>query len=44
MLPYPKPLTLMSREVSKDVKGEFVNAELNLGVALPISEIRPGTN
>ena len=44
MLPYPKPITLLSRENAKDLKADFMNAEMNQGVALPISDIRPNTN
>ncbi|CDW73960.1 leucine rich repeat family protein [Stylonychia lemnae] len=43
--PYPNPIKLFSREVQKDIKGEYLNAELmNQGVALQIAEIRPNTN
>ena len=33
--PYPNPIKLFSRELQKEVKGEYLNAELmNQGVAL----------
>ena len=44
MLPYPKPITLLSRENQKELKAEFTDAEMNLGMALPINDIRPATN
>jgi hypothetical protein len=44
MVPYPKPLTLLSRENQKDPKADFMNAEMNHGLALPMSDIRPNTN
>lgn len=50
-LPYPKPITLLSREIVKyegndknKLKQELFDAELNKGIALPISDIRPTTN
>jgi hypothetical protein len=53
-LPYPKPVTLLSREIVKydednkkgksKIKQELFDAELNKGIALPISDIRPTTN
>ena len=43
--PYPNPIKLLSREQQKDIKGEYLNAEMmNQGVALQISDIRPNTN
>ena len=43
--PYPNPIKLLSREHQKEIKGEYLNAEMmHQGVALPISDIRPGTN
>ena len=40
--PYPNPIKLMSREKQKEIKGEYLNAEMmHQGVALPISDIRP---
>jgi len=43
--PYPNPIKLFSRELQKEIKGEYLNAEMmNQGVALQISEIRPNTN
>jgi hypothetical protein len=45
--PYPNPIKLFSRgdNQSKEIKGEYLNAEMmNQGVALQISEIRPDTN
>ena len=43
--PYPNPIKLLSRERQKDVKGEYLNAEMmHQGVALPISDIRPDGN
>jgi hypothetical protein len=33
--PYPNPIKLFSREAQKEIKGEYLNAELmNQGVAL----------
>ena len=44
-LPYPNPIKLMSREVQKEIKGDYLNAEkMHKGIALPISDIRPNTN
>mmetsp|Transcript_20055 Transcript_20055/g.14765 ORF Transcript_20055/g.14765 Transcript_20055/m.14765 type:complete len:80 (+) Transcript_20055:196-435(+) len=44
-IPYPNPIKLFSREMHKEVKGDYLNAEMmNQGVALQISEIRPNTN
>lgn len=53
-LPYPKPVTLLSREMEKyegedkpakkKLKQELFDAELNKGIAYPISDIRPTTN
>jgi hypothetical protein len=38
--PYPNPIKLMSRELQKDIKGEYLNAEvMRQGIALPISDI-----
>lgn len=43
--PYPNPIKLFSREAQKEIKGDYLNAELmNQGVALQIAEIRPDTN
>lgn len=43
--PYPNPIKLLSRENQKEVKGEYLNAEMmHQGVALPISDIRPDGN
>ena len=43
--PYPNPIKLMSRDKQKEIKGEYLNAELmHQGVALPISDIRPDGN
>ena len=43
--PYPNPIKLLSRERQKEIKGEYLNAELmHQGVALPISDIKPDTN
>jgi hypothetical protein len=40
--PYPNPIKLLSRENQKEIKGEYLNAEMmHQGVALPISDIRP---
>ena len=40
--PYPNPIKLLSREKQKEIKGEYLNAEMmHQGVALPISDIRP---
>ena len=51
-LPYPKPVTLLSREIMKydggekpkKIKQELFDAELNKGIALPIADIRPTPN
>lgn len=52
-LPYPKPVTLVSREIvkyngddksPKKLKQELFDAEQNKGIAFPISDIRPTTN
>lgn len=51
-LPYPKPVTLLSREImkydgeekTKKIKQELFDAELNKGIALPITDIRPTPN
>jgi hypothetical protein len=52
-LPYPKPVTLVSREITKyegdgkspkKIKQELFGAELNKGIAFPVSDIRPTTN
>jgi hypothetical protein len=44
-LPYPNPIKLQSRETSKEIKGDYLNAEvMRKGIALPISDIRPNTN
>lgn len=42
---YPKPVTLLSRDIQKNVKPELFDAEINHknGVALQISDIRPNT-
>ena len=40
---YPKPVTLLSREAQKKLKPDLFEAELNKGIALPMSEIRPNT-
>jgi len=38
--PYPNPIKLLSRELQKDIKGEYLNAEvMRQGIALPISDI-----
>lgn len=43
--PYPNPIKLLSREQHKDIKGEYLNAEvMRKGITLPISDIRPNTN
>ena len=43
--PYPNPIKLLSREVQKEIKGEYLNAEvMRKGITLPISDIRPNTN
>lgn len=43
--PYPNPIKLLSREVQKEIKGDYLNAEvMRKGIALPISDIRPNTN
>lgn len=43
--PYPNPIKLLSREKQKEIKGEYLNAEMmHQGVALPISDIRPDGN
>lgn len=43
--PYPNPIKLLSREEQKEIKGEYLNAEvMRKGIALPISDIRPNTN
>ena len=43
--PYPNPIKLLSREVQKEIKFDYLNAELlNQGVALQIAEIRPNTH
>lgn len=43
--PYPNPIKLLSREVQKEIKGDYLNAEvMRRGIALPISDIRPNTN
>jgi hypothetical protein len=43
--PYPNPIKLLSRERQKEIKGEYLNAELmHQGVALPISDIKPDGN
>jgi len=43
--PYPNPIKLMSREVQKEIKGDYLNAEvMRKGITLPISDIRPNTN
>lgn len=45
VLPYPNPIKLLSRERQKEIKGEYLNAEMmHQGVALPISDIRPDNN
>jgi len=44
-LPYPNPIKLLSRDHQKEIKGDYLNAEvMRKGIALPISEIRPNTN
>ena len=44
-MPYPNPIKLLSREKQKEIKGEYLNAEMmHQGVALPISDIRPDGN
>jgi hypothetical protein len=44
-LPYPNPIKLMSRDQQKEIKGDYLNAEvMRKGIALPISDIRPNTN
>lgn len=43
--PYPNPIKLLSREVQKEIKGDYLNAEvMRKGITLPISDIRPNTN
>jgi len=43
--PYPNPIKLLSREEQKEIKGEYLNAEvMRKGITLPISDIRPNTN
>lgn len=43
--PYPNPIKLLSRERQKEIKGEYLNAEMmHQGVALPISDIKPDDN
>lgn len=43
--PYPNPIKLLSRERQKEIKGEYLNAEMmHQGIALPISDIRPDNN
>ena len=43
--PYPNPIKLLSREPQKEIKGDYLNAEvMRKGIALPISDIRPNTN
>ena len=43
--PYPNPIKLLSRERQKEIKGEYLNAEMmHQGVALPISDIKPDGN
>ena len=43
--PYPNPIKLLSREHQKEIKGEYLNAEMmHQGIALPISDIRPDNN
>jgi hypothetical protein len=45
VIPYPNPIKLMSRDQKKDIKGDYLKAEMmNQGVALPISDIRPKTD
>ena len=35
--PYPNPIKLISREVNKEIKGEYLNAEvMRKGITLPI--------
>jgi len=53
-LPYPKPITLLSREIekydgddknqNKKIKQELFDAEQTKGIAMPITDIRPTTN
>ena len=43
--PYPNPIKLLSREVQKEIKGDYLNAEvMRKGISLQISDIRPNTN
>jgi len=43
--PYPNPIKLLSRELQKDIKGDYLNAEvMRQGVALPIYDIEPDQN
>ena len=43
--PYPNPIKLLSREDQKEIKGDYLNAEVMCkGITLPISDIRPNTN
>lgn len=45
VFPYPNPIKLLSRDANKEVKGDYLNAEvMRKGIALPISDIRPNTN
>ena len=43
--PYPNPIKLLSREVQKEIKGDYLGAEvMRKGISLQISDIRPNTN
>ena len=42
-LPYPKPVTLLSKENNKNQKSSKFEAEFNKGIALQISDLRPNT-
>ena len=43
--PYPNQIKLISRERQKEIKGEYLNAELmHQRVVLPISDIKPDGN
>jgi len=43
--PYPNPIKLVFKAEQKEIKGDYLNAEvMRKGIALPISDIRPSTN
>ena len=44
MVLYPKPVKLLTWEAEKQAKPDLFEAELNKGIALPMSDLWPGSD